>query len=127
MPRSEIMPNVFEPNRRSRVLLALIAHKWSVLLIYALAGDPRRTAEVNRMVGGITQKMLTQTLRELEGAGLVDRKVYPEIPPHVEYSLSERGESLSPVLEAMCVWTQGHELDLSTPQYRPANTASQRR
>jgi DNA-binding HxlR family transcriptional regulator len=109
---SEITPNVFDPNCRSRVLLALIAHKWSVLLIYALANGPRRTAELSRMVGGITQKMLTQTLRELEAAGLVDRRVFPEVPPHVEYSLSELGESLTPVLKAMCVWTQDHALDM---------------
>jgi DNA-binding HxlR family transcriptional regulator len=109
---SEITPNVFDPNCRSRLLLALIAHKWSVLLAYALANGPRRTAELRRMVGGISQKMLTQTLRELEQAGLVERTVFPEIPPHVEYRLSELGESLSPVLKAMCVWTQEHALEL---------------
>jgi DNA-binding HxlR family transcriptional regulator len=108
---SEITPNVFDPNCRSRILLALIAHKWSVLLIYALANGPRRTAELRRMVGGITQKMLTQTLRELEASRLVDRKVFPEIPPHVEYSLSPLGESLAPVLKAMCLWTQEHALE----------------
>ncbi len=104
--------NVFDPNCRSRSLLALIAHKWSILLIYALASGPRRTAELRRMVGGVSQKMLTQTLRELEAAGLVDRTAFPEVPPHVEYRLSKLGESLAPVLIAMCLWTQEHALEL---------------
>ena len=107
---SQMTPNVFDANCRSRALLALVAHKWSVLVIYALMNGPRRTAEVRRMIGGISQKMLTQTLRELEAARLVERTVFPEVPPHVEYELSPLGASLSPVLEAMCAWSQEHAL-----------------
>jgi DNA-binding HxlR family transcriptional regulator len=67
-----------------------------------------RFSDVRRAAGGITQKVLTQQLRELERDGLVKRKVYAQVPPRVEYSLTPRGRSLMPVIEAMCRWGSGH-------------------
>jgi|SRR5687768_9177499 len=87
--------------------LALIGGRWKVVILYRLLGGPRRFSELKREMGAITQKMLTQQLREMEADGLVRRKVYPQVPPKVEYSLTPRGKSLMPVVEAMCRWGEG--------------------
>ncbi len=84
--------------------LNLIGGKWKGLVLYHLLGETLRFSELGRCVSGITQRMLTKQLRELEAAGLVKRKVYPVIPPHVEYSLTSTGESLRPVLAALLDW-----------------------
>lgn len=86
------------------VTLELIGGKWKVAILYHLATETKRFSELKRQFTGITQKMLTQQLRELERDGLVNRKVYAEVPPRVEYSLTERGGSLIPVLNLMCQW-----------------------
>lgn len=84
--------------------IARVADKWTMLLIEALEeADARRFSELGRVVQGISQKMLTQTLRSMEREGLVTRTVYPEVPPRVEYRLTELGHELA---EAFCgVWT----------------------
>jgi len=84
--------------------LHVIGGKWKVLIMWHLKDTIRRFGELRRMMPGITQKMLTQQLRELENDGLVNRKVYAEVPPKVEYSLTEYGKTLKPVLNAMCRW-----------------------
>jgi DNA-binding HxlR family transcriptional regulator len=99
-------PDVFDPNCGSRDVLALIADKWSALILYALLGRTLRHAELQRAVGGISQKMLTQTLRSLETDGIVRRVAFPVVPPHVEYSLTALGESLSPLLTEVCRWAE---------------------
>ena len=71
----------------------------------ALLSGTKRFSEIKRKLGDITQKMLTLQLRELEAAGLLTRTVYPVIPPHVEYSLTERGMELAPVLRGLCAWS----------------------
>lgn len=110
---AEIVPNVFDANCGSRRLLHLIADRWSVLVIYALADGPLRHAQLRRLLDGVSQKMLTQTLRALEADGLVAREVFPVVPPHVEYSLTDLGESLRPVLAALCEWSQEHAAALA--------------
>jgi DNA-binding HxlR family transcriptional regulator len=105
---SPTLPNVFDPNCGSRRLLQLIADRWTALAVYALADGPMRHGQLMRKLDGVTQKMLTQTLRRLEQSGLVHREIYPVVPPHVEYSLTELGRSLQPVLTALCEWSQDH-------------------
>ena len=87
--------------------LTLISSKWKVLIVRDLLGGTKRFGELQRSVGNVSQKVLTAQLREMEEDGLVDRKVYPEVPPRVEYSLTELGCSLEPVLSAM--WNWGEE------------------
>lgn len=84
--------------------LQLIGDKWKVLIIRDLLGGTKRFNELMRSVGGISQKVLTSNLRSLEASGLVNRKVYPEVPPKVEYSLTETGLSLKPILDSMIEW-----------------------
>ena len=105
-------PDVFDPNCGSREVLDLIADKWSALILYALRGRTLRHAELQRAIGGISQKMLTQTLRSLETDGLVRRVAFPVVPPHVEYSLTALGESLSPLLTEVCRWAENYLADI---------------
>ncbi len=81
--------------------LTLMSGKWKPALIHILIGQTMRTGALLRALPGISQKMLTQRLRELEADGLIHREVYPEVPPRVEYSLSARGKALAPVLVAL--------------------------
>src|SRR5687767_8046043 len=90
----DAQPNVFDANCDSREVLALITHRWTVLVIYALGDRTRRYNELKAMIGGVSQKMLTQTLRQLEREGLVSRTDYQEVPPRVEYSLTPLGRTL---------------------------------
>ena len=84
--------------------LDLIGGKYKTLILWHLAGGPQRFSQLQRLISRATPKMLTQQLRELEANGLVHREVYPVIPPKVEYSLTETGRSLMPVLVAMRDW-----------------------
>ncbi len=87
----------------------LIGHKWKVLILRNLHNEgTQRFNQLNKGIKGITQKMLTQQLRQMEADGLIDRKVYPEVPPKVEYSLSKLGQTLKPVLESMNKWGIEH-------------------
>jgi len=88
--------------------LKVIGGRWKVLILRELFKGTRRFGELQRGVKGITQKMLTQQLRELEADNIVHREVYPQIPPKVEYSLKPLGKSLEPVLEAMHRWGTAH-------------------
>ncbi|MCL2350135.1 MAG: helix-turn-helix transcriptional regulator [Defluviitaleaceae bacterium] len=85
--------------------LSLLRGKWKLVILYLLSEEPHiRFNELHRQVGNITYKMLSDQLKELEADGLVIRNEYAQVPPKVEYSLSERGKSLMPVLDAMCNW-----------------------
>ena len=86
--------------------LKVIGGKWKILILWYLEEGTKRFNELRRELPLITQKMLTQQLRELEADGVVHRKVYAQVPPKVEYSLTELGISLKPVLAAMCTWGQ---------------------
>lgn len=82
----------------------LIGSKWKVLIIRNLMQRPWRFNELKRDLTGISQKVLTDSLRSMELDGIIKRKTYPEIPPHVEYSLSDLGKSMKPIIEAMAQW-----------------------
>ena len=84
--------------------LMLIGDRWIVLIIRDLLGGTKRFGELKRSVGNISQKVLTANLRAMEESGLLSRKVYPEVPPRVEYTLTETGYSLKPILDAMLEW-----------------------
>jgi DNA-binding HxlR family transcriptional regulator len=84
--------------------LAVIGGRWKVPILWNLFSGTCRFGELSRKVGGVTQKMLTQQLRELEADGLVHRKVYPEVPPRVEYSATALGRSLEPVVSQLTAW-----------------------
>src|SRR6476659_8261195 len=93
------------------VTLSVIGGKWKPLILWHLyQGRVHRFLELQRLIPGITRKMLTQHLRELERDGIVGRKVYGEIPPKVEYSLTRYGLTLRPLLRTLCEWGHKHEL-----------------
>ena len=89
--------------------LTLISDKWKVLIIRDLLSGTRRFGELKRSVGGVSQKVLTAQLRQMEESGLLTRTVYPEVPPRVEYTLTELGYSLRPVLEALRDWGEEYK------------------
>ena len=89
--------------------LQLIGDKWKVLIIRDLLGGTKRFNELMRSVSGISQKVLTANLRSLEASGLVNRKVYPQVPPKVEYSLTDTGMSLKPILDSMIEWGMAYK------------------
>lgn len=84
--------------------LTLISDRWKVLIIRDLLGGTKRFGELKKSLGGISQKVLTANLRSMEESGMLTRKVYAEVPPRVEYTLTETGYSLKPVLDAMAAW-----------------------
>lgn len=91
--------------------LSILVGKWKpIILLYLLRDGTQRFSELKRNVTGITQKMLTKQLRELEEEDIVKRVVYPQVPPKVEYSITEYGKSLQPILEAMHEWGMKHIL-----------------
>jgi DNA-binding HxlR family transcriptional regulator len=99
-------------------VLDLVADKWSAIIVSILAGGQLRYSELQRAVGGISQKMLTQTLRRLERDGLIRRFVHPVVPPRVEYALSELGETLVGPLGALCRWAETHMEDVRAARRR---------
>lgn len=108
--------NVLNQECPSRQVLDLIADKWSVLVIYSLAGGIKRYGELRNMIDGVSKKMLTQTLRNLERNGLVTRKVYAVVPPKVEYSLTPLGRSLYQTTKVLCGWAENNLADVLTAQ-----------
>jgi DNA-binding HxlR family transcriptional regulator len=109
-----IRPNVLSQTCSSRRALELISDRWTALVVFALVGGPKRHADLLRMIEGISQKMLTQTLRTMEREGFVDRRVLdPDPPRHVEYELTALGESLADPLVSLCHWAMDHAQELS--------------
>ena len=84
--------------------LKIIGDKWKVLILRDLFAGTKRFSELRRSLKGVTQKMLTQQLRELENDGIIHREVYPVVPPKVEYSLTDLGKTLKPVIDSMYDW-----------------------
>ncbi|MGH9947163.1 MAG: winged helix-turn-helix transcriptional regulator [Pyrinomonadaceae bacterium] len=97
-----------ETNCPVKATMDIIGGKWKPIILYYLKGETRRFGELQRLIPHITKKMLTQQLRELEQDKIVTRKVYPQVPPKVEYSLAEYGKSLKSVLESMAKWGTNH-------------------
>ena len=112
-------PSVMDAECGARTVLDRIADKWTALVICALSPGTRRFSDLMREVEGVSQKMLTQTLRALERDGLVGRTVYPVVPPKVEYALTPLGRSLLEPLGAVCRWAETHfpEIDTARKEY----------
>lgn len=87
----------------------LMGNKWRPLILRDLLEGPKRFGELQRSVGNVSQKVLTQNLREMEDAGLVLRRVYPEVPPHVEYALTDLGATLRDVIDTMQAWGEYYQ------------------
>jgi DNA-binding HxlR family transcriptional regulator len=122
---SRSKPRVLPPNahlesdcRGVASILARVGDKWSVFVIMLLGGGPRRFNEIKRMVGGISQRMLTLTLRGLERDGLVTRTVFPTIPPRVDYELTDLGRGLSAPVEVLGKWAQDHQVEIEDARAR---------
>src|SRR6266850_2245626 len=110
--------SVLKPQCPSRIVLDRIADKWTALIIQVLANGTRRYVALQKEIGGISQKMLTQTLRSLERDGLVLRKIYPVAAPKVEYSLTRLGRTLIDPLHALCRWSEKHLSELQANRTR---------
>ena len=100
--------NVYVADCPSRQVLDLVSDKWTVLIVNLLVKRPYRFGELRRAIGGISQEMLTQTLRNLARDGLVGRRVFPSVPVTVECSLTALGETLSGPLAVICSWAEDH-------------------
>ncbi|NKY85851.1 helix-turn-helix transcriptional regulator [Nocardia veterana] len=96
----------------ARTAIEVIANKWSVVTLYALGDGPKRHSELVALSGGISRKVLTQTLRRLERNGLVDRRRYAEAPPRVEYSLTPLGRTLHEPISMLTEWARAHGEEL---------------
>lgn len=106
---SLVVPDVLEESCTTRQALERLGSKWRVLLIYALFAGPQRHAELRRRVAGISQKVLTETLRDMQHDGLVERRVLKATPPqHVEYALTDLGATMREPLAAICAWATEH-------------------
>jgi DNA-binding HxlR family transcriptional regulator len=106
--------------------LEVIGGKWKPLILFHLRDRPMRFSELRRVVPQATQKMLTQQLRDLERDGIVHRKVYAVVPPRVDYSLTEYGQTLKPLLSLMCAWGTKHRSRTTDRRRRPTSSRSER-
>lgn len=100
--------NVYQAQCPTRLMLNRIADKWTVLVLSLLEQETKRFSTLQREIGGISQKMLTQTLRGLERDGLIQRRVYPSVPPKVEYTITPLGTTLVGLLDAIRLWSETH-------------------
>ena len=112
----ETTPNVYRSICPSRQVLKRVGDKWTVLIIGILERGTVRFGSLRREVEGISQKMLTQTLRNLERDGLIEREVFAEVPVRVQYSLTEIGRSLIPVLKPLIQWSEAHLIEIEKAQ-----------
>jgi DNA-binding HxlR family transcriptional regulator len=106
-----------EPIKRLPMLpaeraLKVISGRWKAIVLYHLFDSPRRLSELQRLLPGVSQKMLIQQLREMEEHGIVHREVFRQVPPRVEYSATPLGFSFEPVLQALCEWGRRHAVEL---------------
>lgn len=105
----QYIPDVYDKDCPSQKVLSRVADRWAALIICALHENKiMRNGELMRKIGGINQKMLTQTLRNLEMDGLITRKIYPTVPPKVEYTLTKLGKGVYGPLNEICRWTEEH-------------------
>jgi DNA-binding HxlR family transcriptional regulator len=120
--QTKIVPDVFNEACGTRAVLGLLANKWTVLVMAALFQGVQRYGQLQRHIGGISPKMLTQTLRALERDGLIERTIYPVIPPMVEYTPTALGNTLLEPLAALCRWSAEHlaEVEAARHQYDSA-------
>jgi DNA-binding HxlR family transcriptional regulator len=121
VPRAPALPPLAHEGADCRgvaSILARVGDKWSVFVIMLLGDGPRRFNEIKRMVGGISQRMLTLTLRGLERDGLVTRTVFPTIPPRVDYELTDLGRGLWQPVEALGKWAHDHQGEIESARIR---------
>lgn len=112
MKHNEIR-NALYPDCPVRNVLSRVGDKWSMLVLFTLEGQPSiRFKELQRGIPDISQKILTATLKMLEADGLINREVFPEVPPRVEYSLTEKGKSLLPLIDALLSWATDNMEDI---------------
>mgnify|MGYP001810159995 CR=1 FL=1 len=111
---AEDIPDVLALGCPTRKTLALLSSIWTVLVLHVLADGTHRYSEIKSRVEGVTHKMLAQTLRALERDGLLVRKAYPVVPPRVEYTLSDLGHSLVPLLDSLCRWSEDHYREIES-------------
>ncbi|GCE15397.1 winged helix-turn-helix transcriptional regulator [Tengunoibacter tsumagoiensis] len=114
--KQPVQPDIFQSNCLSRQVLMLIADQWTPLVFYALEEDTMRFSQMLKRISGISTKMLSQTLRALERNGLVQRVVYPVVPPVVEYSLTPLGQTLIEPMNALRDWAYGHLQEVAYAQ-----------
>lgn len=105
-------PNVNAATCPSRSVLEHITSRWGVLVLAALLEDGRRFSELRRIIGGVSEKMLAQTLQTLERDGFVHREAHPVIPPRVDYSLTEVGEQAARLVSGLARWSEAHVTDV---------------
>src|ERR1700690_61396 len=125
MHAAKIIPNAYATNCPTRLVLDRIADKWAVLVLGLLANGPVRFNRLRRQIEGISQKMLSQTLKSLERRGLVSRKATPTVPVTVEYSITPLGETLSATVDGLRVWAETH-IDKVLKAQRQYDAALQR-
>lgn len=111
--------NLFDTNCAGHQMLEHIANKWTVLIVYALTQGKKRYSELKQQIVGVSPKMLIQNLRNLERCGLIEREIYPSVPPRVDYSLTPLGESLVEPLAILGEWAYRHipEVKAAIEQY----------
>ena len=108
----------------SRLVLDLIADKWRPIVLYILGQGTKRYSDLQRQLPGVSKKMLTQTLRRLEQDGLLTRKVYPVVPPRVEYNLTHLGRTFLEPVAALCAWANNHKAELNAVRKNRAKRKS---
>ena len=108
--------NILEKDCFNRHILDIVVNKWTSLIFYSLSQGPKRYNQLKRMIEGISQTMLTSTLRKLERNGLIHREIFPVIPPKVEYSLTPLGKTLIPLFEQIYQWTGNHMAQIEVSQ-----------
>ncbi len=113
MEKNALTPAKELPACPVETTLTLISDKWKVLILRDLMPGTKRFGELKKSIGHVTQKVLTSQLRQMEQSGLVNRKVYPEVPPRVEYTLTDLGYSLKPILDSMQNWGEQYKASLS--------------
>lgn len=105
-------PGVSQRCRKLSGVLTIVGDKWTVMIVMVLMGQPRRFNDLKRTIGGISQQMLTRTLKALERDGMVSRTVRPTVPPQVEYALTDLGMSLAQPLQALGIWASVHLVEI---------------
>ena len=111
--------NALYPNCPIRNVLSRVGDKWSMLILFTLENHPTiRFKELQRNIPDISQKMLTATLKALEADGLINREVFPEVPPRVEYALTEKGKSLLPLIDNLLTWASNNMKDIIASRER---------
>ena len=111
--------NALYPNCPIRNMLSRVGDKWSMLILFTLENHPTiRFKELQRNIPDISQKMLTATLKALEADGLINREVFPEVPPRVEYALTEKGKSLLPLIDNLLTWASNNMEDIIASRER---------